>query len=67
MAPGALALLLLWLSVGGALAALLTAAPEFNPSELWHDTYLRRVVWFTCWPAAPPPALSGTGAADQVI
>ena len=45
--PGALALGLLGLIVGGALAALLAAAPPFDLRALLDDAYLRRVVLFT--------------------
>lgn len=49
--PGALAAAVLLLVVGGALTALLLAAPTLDPAALWRDVYLRRVVAFTLWQA----------------
>ena len=63
--PGALALGLLALLVGGALAALAAAAPTFAPGALWADAYLRHVVVFTIWQALLSTLLS-VGAAVPV-
>ena len=63
--PGAVALGLLALLVGGALAALAAAAPTFAPGALWADAYLRHVVVFTIWQALLSTLLS-VGAAVPV-
>jgi len=49
--PGALALAGLALLVGGALWALLAAAPAGAAAGVWGDAYLGRVVMFTLWQA----------------
>ena len=56
--PGALALGLLGLIVGGALAALLAAAPPLDLRALLDDAYLRRVVVFTIGQALASTLLS---------
>jgi thiamine transport system permease protein len=56
--PGALALGLLGLIVGGALAALLAAAPPLDLRALLQDAYLRQVVLFTIGQALASTLLS---------
>src|SRR5260221_3171473 len=56
--PGALALGLLGLVVGGALAALFAAAPPFDLPAILDDAYLRRVVVFTIAQAIASTLLS---------
>ena len=50
--PGIAVLAGLALLVGGALGALLAAAPAGASASLWGDTYLGRVVVFTLWQAS---------------
>jgi len=56
--PGALALGLLGLIVGAALAALLAASPPLDLRALLDDAYLRRVVVFTIGQALVSTLLS---------
>ena len=56
--PGLTALATLLLLVGAPLTALLSIAPELEPSRLWRDAYLRRVLDFTVWQATLSTLLS---------
>jgi len=56
--PGGVALAVLAALVGGALGALLWAAPELDPGALRGDAYLRHVIGFTVWQALLSTLLS---------
>lgn len=58
MPLGFLALAIVLLLVGGALAALLAAATTLPVASLLADSYLRHVIGFTLWQAALSTALS---------
>lgn len=56
--PALLTLGILLLLVGAPLLALLYTAPTLEPSRLWQDPYLRRVLGFTLWQASLSTLLS---------
>ena len=56
--PASLALGLVLLLVGGALAALGVTAGSLNLADNLGEPYLWRVVWFTLWQAALSTLLS---------
>jgi len=52
LAAGLVAIAVVGLVVGGAIVALIAAAPPTATVAVWRDPYIRRVILFTLWQAA---------------